>query len=521
MRPTDLLVLPLAAMWQQKLRTLLTTLGVVFGAFVLAASLSIGQGVQETIDRESRRNDVSRKITVFPQWKAVESKAKSEVKVEGTMTEERRERIRKTLEAEKQDDRPLPLLREISIDRIKKLAALPHVDRVIPTIRNTAFAMLGNKVEPVGFSSGRPDDEHLRKRIIAGRTFDAPDQRAVVVSEMYAYHMGLVNDSDLEQLVGKPLRLELRSQKDEPGFNLSINSVKMPRNQRRPSQESRDEQAALGQLAAQLPGALDRLDLTPSEIELLRKGIRGGEPSQESEVHTQEFRVVGVYRQPTEAEQKDSWDRYQNDSALILPYQAAADFYFQEPSRREQGANQAILIVDSEMNVKDVVKQVADLGLDSRSALEFIEREKLIYLLIFGGMTCVAGVALLVAALGIANTMLMSVLERTREIGIMKSVGADNRHLMFVFLVEGGIIGTFGGLVGLLLAWSASFPGDAWVRSMVMRDIKIELKESLFVFPPSIALTVVAFTLLVTILAAVYPARHAARIDPVKALRHE
>ncbi len=58
MRVDDLLILPLAALWQQKLRTLLTTLGVVFGAFVLAASLSIGIGVKTTIERESRRDDV-------------------------------------------------------------------------------------------------------------------------------------------------------------------------------------------------------------------------------------------------------------------------------------------------------------------------------------------------------------------------------------------------------------------------------------------------------------------------------
>ncbi len=173
------------------------------------------------------------------------------------------------------------------------------------------------------------------------------------------------------------------------------------------------------------------------------------------------------------------------------------------------------------MNVKEVAKQVEDLGLDSRAAIEFIERERLTYILIFGGMTCVAGVALLVSSLGIANTMLMSVLERTREIGIMKAVGADNRHLQFIFLVEGGLIGLAGALIGLLLAYSASFPGDTWVRSMVQRDMKIDLHGSIFAFPPWIGVTVVFFTVLVTTVAALYPARHAAKIDPVKALRHE
>src|SRR5206468_12109294 len=118
-----------------------------------------------------------------------------------------------------------------------------------------------------------------------------------------------------------------------------------------------------------------------------------------------------------------------------------------------------------------------------RSAHDFIERQRLTYLLIFGGMTCVAAVALLVSALGIANTMLMSVLQRRREIGIMKAVGAADWQLQAVFVVEGGLIGLVGGALGLLLAWSISFPGDAWVRSMVHRDMKVYLSGSIFAFP--------------------------------------
>jgi putative ABC transport system permease protein len=161
------------------------------------------------------------------------------------------------------------------------------------------------------------------------------------------------------------------------------------------------------------------------------------------------------------------------------------------------------------------------MGFRAHSSLEFVEQQRLMYLLIFGGMTCVAAVALLVAAIGIANTMLMSVLERTREIGIMKAVGASNGHLQFIFLVEGAIIGLLGGNVGMILAWTASFPGDAWVRSTVSRDLKIELHEPIFVFPAWITATVLLFAVLVTTLAAVYPARRAAKVDPVAALRHE
>jgi putative ABC transport system permease protein len=513
-RLTDLLILPVAALWQQKLRTLLTTLGVVFGAFVLAASLSIGEGVQEMIDRESHRQDISRRVQVFPNWNPVRANSDSrDLKVEGNLTDARRERIRKSLAELTQRFNQSQVRTELSRGRLNKIAALPHVSRLVPLVRDSGFALLGKRSAGVQVLSARPDDEACRRRIVAGRFFDAPDQSAVVVSEVLAYRLGLVNDADIDGLIGKPLRLEFRTQKSEPEFHIHI--------RRQQGIPSREELAALDKATARLPGALEKLGLTRPEAEALRKALRG-DSAAEPEVFTEEFTVVGVTRNPTDEELKGPWDPFRvDDSDVLLPYQTAMDLYFRGPGHEKEGVSQAVLLVDTEQNVKDVVTRVKELGLEVRAAVEFIERERLLYLLIFGGMTCVAAVALLVSALGIANTMLMSVLERTREIGIMKAVGADNRDLQFIFLVEGALIGLIGSGIGLLLAWAASYPGDAWVRSMVMRDIKIELKGAIFVFPPWMAVTVLGFTVLVTTLAAVYPARHAARIDPVSALRHE
>ena len=133
-------------------------------------------------------------------------------------------------------------------------------------------------------------------------------------------------------------------------------------------------------------------------------------------------------------------------------------------------------------------------------------------------MTCVAAVAVLsVSAFGIANTMLMSVLERTREIGVMKAVGADNRHLLVMFLIEGAVIGLVGGAFGLLLAWAASYPGDAWVKDMVLRGFEARPDAQDLRLPILADRRRPDAAVVVTTLAAVHPASSRGRIDPVKA----
>jgi putative ABC transport system permease protein len=338
----------------------------------------------------------------------------------------------------------------------------------------------------------------------------------VLLSEVFAHRIGLVDDADLEQVLGQPLRVELRGREPGPRFSVAL------ADRAGSGGGGRDEQSALRQLAWKLPQALDRFSLTEDERAALREALReedssGPEPAAVAE----DFRVVGIFREMTEDERRRGWSQLPANTDLVLPRRTALDLTFRDPARREEGVAQAILYVDDMANVEGVVDRVEALGFGTRSIVEFLERERLTYLLVFGGMTCVAGVALLVSALGIANTMLMSVLERRREIGIMKAVGAGDRQLQALFVLEGALIGLVGGTAGLLLAWALSFPGDAWVRGMVKRDMNLDLTGSIFAFPGWIATTVIAFTAGITIAAALYPAWRASRVDPVTSLRHD
>ncbi len=505
----DLLRLPLAALGQQKLRTCLTTLGVLFGAFVLAASLSIDEGVQRTIEREANKGDVSRKITVSSGWRRIEKEKRKEVKVAGRMSPDRRERIHKVLAGRDQGGGSLQEV-NLTPERLEALSRIPHVRLMIPIVGGPVVATLGNRPEEASVSSGAGEDPEFRKRVIAGRPFDSEDERSVLLSEMFAYRIGLVNDADLEQVIGKPLRVEIRGQAQGPSFYVSLAD-------RMKADGGRAEQSALRQLAWQLPGMFDKFSLTGEEAAALKKAVRPEPAAVAPVLVADDFRVAGIFRGLTDDERKEAWSQFPANTDLVLPRRTAVALTFRDPASREQGIAQAVLFVDDVRNVKEVENEVKALDLDARSAHDFIERQRLTYLLIFGGMTCVAGVALLVSSLGIANTMLMSVLQRRREIGIMKAVGAANWQLQAIFVFEGGLIGLTGGALGLLLAWSISFPGDGWVRSMVHRDMNIELHGSIFAFPSWITSTVVLSTVFVTIAAALYPARHAAKVDPVTA----
>ncbi|ABE51606.1 ABC transporter permease [Methanococcoides burtonii] len=126
----------------------------------------------------------------------------------------------------------------------------------------------------------------------------------------------------------------------------------------------------------------------------------------------------------------------------------------------------------------------------------------------------IAGISLLVGSVGIANTMFTSVLEKTKEIGIMKAIGARNEDVLLIFLCNAALIGLVGGIIGILF-------GTAFVQVIVYL-ISMQLKIP-FVFTLSVKATVVAtlVSIGVGLIAGFMPAKSAAKLNPVDALRYE
>lgn len=170
--------------------------------------------------------------------------------------------------------------------------------------------------------------------------------------------------------------------------------------------------------------------------------------------------------------------------------------------------------VDEMENVTAVAQMIKDLGYECYTNAEWLEADMKTMStirLVLGG---IGAVSLLVAAIGITNTMMMSIYERTKEIGIMKVLGCDMRTIGGMFLTEAAFIGLFGGFVGLLL----SYGGAALINKVVGPTFGA---ETICMITPTLALGSLVFATAVGMISGFFPARRAMHLSALAAMRNE
>lgn len=230
------------------------------------------------------------------------------------------------------------------------------------------------------------------------------------------------------------------------------------------------------------------------------------------------YRVAGVLAQ-TQGE--SDWSIYMRLDELKALNEWAMG---RRINYNKDGYSLVIVKVDSVDHVLDVNDQITAMGFQAYTPQSFVQGINNFYLVlqvIFGG---VGAIALLVAAIGIANTMAMAILERTREIGLMKAVGATNRDVLSIFLGEAAGIGFLGGLGGVLIGWLAG-QGINVIALVYMA----QQSASQGGMPPSVAVSTPAwlpvfalvFATLIGLVSGLYPALRAATLVPVQALKYE
>jgi len=174
--------------------------------------------------------------------------------------------------------------------------------------------------------------------------------------------------------------------------------------------------------------------------------------------------------------------------------------------------------------VLGITDQITAMGFMATAQQDYVQGINSFFVVlqvVFGG---VGAVALLVAAIGIANTMTMAILERTREIGLMKAVGATNNNVLAVFLGEAAGIGFLGGLGGVLLGW-----GGGQALNLVASSFLASSMQQSYGAPPAMSVVTplwlplfsLGFATLVGVISGLYPALRAATLVPVNALKYE
>ena len=462
----DIYWLALRNLRQSKLRAILTTSGVVIGVAVIISMISFGLGLQRDALSRFQNLDGLSEIHVFGSTlfslAAKQQQANAERRAPQPANQNSGgEFVPDYIPERSLDDRAL-----------EEIAQIPGVVYVKPHINFSAYARANNRTVMETFRGAPvPDPSSRLKSYAAGRMISAPDADEIVVTQPFLRRFGFAKLAD-----------------------------------------------AIGQTVEIMDAPVDKEDVKPDELVVART-----------------YRIVGVLAEDP------GGNRFRGLTApsnIYLPLDAARSWKEEHPDplsrvalrlARQNGTvsrSQSVSFTMAVVRVSDPVQMAAvrtrlsQLGFGSFSFVDEFKQIRSIFLIINSALALLGGISLLVASLGITNTMLMSTIERTREIGIMKAIGAEEWEIKQIFFVEASVIGLVGGILGALLAWGVDALANRLAYRFILQPQGVDYLE-FFHLPPALWICALALALVVSMLAAFYPTARAARVDPVVALRHD
>jgi ABC-type antimicrobial peptide transport system permease subunit len=188
----------------------------------------------------------------------------------------------------------------------------------------------------------------------------------------------------------------------------------------------------------------------------------------------------------------------------------------------DTGYQSAEVRVGDLSQIEEVENEIKKRGFAFQKFGNQIEDIRRVFMIVNATLALIGGIALLVASFGISNTMIMSIRERTREIGIMKAIGGSNGEIMRIFFIEALLIGLTGGVLGVISGWCTDRILNAMANRYVTQQVGRAIRHiEFFNIPWYLVAGAILFAVLVSLIAAIYPALAAARVDPIKALRYE
>ncbi|NUN48554.1 MAG: FtsX-like permease family protein [Candidatus Brocadiae bacterium] len=479
MRLADLFRIALGNLLRQKLQAVLTVMGVLVGTAAIVLMVSLGVGLQKQTIELFNEVDFLTTVRVLPQKRS-----------KSLMT----------------FGRPLgPATRKLDDTVIAEIRALPGVLTAYPavnvftrltierTVEGKKKPLIGGSVEYVGLPQAGIVPLY-RNALVAGGFWDGetPAERCIVVPADLLAEMNLA-----PPLPGKEAPGETPAGRGDPRWNAVLGME--VRFQTEVTVATGKEPAEGEEEAPDPPAASDEDD-GEMEKTVTKKVIR-------------RFRIVGIY---------DSTDIGMPWApAVFVPLEQGLELARMRTARQNwvEGGYQAIVVKARDASQTEGIRRALDAqGYGTLTVQDIVQVIGSVFDVLKAVLGAVASIGLFVAFFGIANTMLMAILERTREIGVMKALGARNAHVRRLFVVEAAAIGVLGGTAGVVTGWGLGAAFNRIARGIVAGQGGPE-NISLFSVTPALALAAAGFAVLVAIAAGLYPAWRAARLHPVDALR--
>jgi putative ABC transport system permease protein len=456
----DTLSLAFRNLRQSRLRTFLTTLGVAIGIASLAGMVSLGVGLQDQVIGRLTQSGVFDSITVTGGGG-------------GMFGLGGRGGGGRSGRAGGQARPTLPL----DDDAIAKIRALAHVTDVYPNLRVPVQLKVGEYTSMIT-TSGIPESSRgvgAFQTITHGAFFPDATSEAAMLSLDLATR---INESDPASLIGQTATVSY---------------------------------AVASPATAPVPAEGGWPPASPAS--LVQRVERA-------------FTIVGIVERDPDA---GLGGGLAGVAGLMIPIEQArtinatmvtnAQSLLRGPSDQPRTYTAVTVRVNGAQHTQDVQTEIKALGLGAFSLNDALQGAKRAFLLLDILLAVIGSIALAVSSLGIVNTMIMSILERTREIGIMKAIGGSDKDVRGIFLVEAATIGLLGGISGLILGWGVGRIINIGANMYI--ESQGGTTGNLFSLPWWLIAGSLGFALLVSLIAGSYPARRAARLDPIQALRHE
>ncbi|MBN2853029.1 MAG: ABC transporter permease [Clostridia bacterium] len=455
----DLISTSFKSLFRRKLRTTLTVMGVTIGTIAIVLMLSIGYGLEETYKRQLESMGSLTTIDVYVQYYPMYETADSaKIVMPGGQSDQK-----------KLDD-----------NAIFEMEQIENVEAVIPLLRTYLKFAAGRYMAYVDLIGIKPEHMQYLSIDIGEGEF-------------------LKSTSTFDIVFGNEVLYQFRKPGNNGGFYNDYYYYGEKNYERQPPE----------------------VDVFNSSL-LMTYNMQFGEPNPGGNPPSINYRTykanaIGVLN--TEQYSEYSYSAFMNIDQLkkvIEEYEKASN-----QKILENGYSNVKIKVNDIKNVNKVQEDLKAIGYDSYSLsdqLDSMNEMTKIIQLVLGG---IAGVAFLIAAIGIANTMVMSIYERTKEIGVMKVLGCVVSTIRQMFLFEAALIGLTGGVLGTGISILISKVANNVVKNTSILGMSPSSDTILSLITPQLAFGAILFSTIVGIAFGLYPAIRATRISPLEAIRHE